>query len=501
MTLIMGVASKTSKIQKLTVLVQDDYKTDIAIIFAEPDLKDVESLFKEHSTIVKCINYLLSTPGQDITKQENDLDAVTELAELIKKSKSNKHNKEEKNNDNVKNEEDSKNLLDIEIKDEFSEHNQQLTSDDEELEGFKQEKVKPKRGRKKKGDNISVLEKKSTTKVPKLDPDLEDFSDDNNIDDGEISGLSDADDDFSSESKKRKSSNKLDPPSKRIARYPCETCDKVFYKPCRLERHFKNHHASQKCDFCGESVSNKKAMRQHIKVAHSNEVEGNFPCSLCDKKLYSEKYLKIHIEKVHDTARPSTFMCQECGKTFEQRSSLKSHIEIQHEKLEKFSCQECDQKFLTYYRLTCHMEKVHTDKAEVFMCTKCGKQIVGKNRFQKHVNHHPLNFKMVPCTICELMFSESQLKCHMKEMHSNKKMRYQCPYCPKKMEKRAFIRCHVRTHTGAKPYCCIKCDKYYISSASVRRHLRDYHRGDLSLMKYDREIDSDNPFAKIKSKL
>ena len=42
---------------------------------------------------------------------------------------------------------------------------------------------------------IAVLEKKST-QVPKLDPDLEDFSDDNNIDDGEISGLSDADDDF-----------------------------------------------------------------------------------------------------------------------------------------------------------------------------------------------------------------------------------------------------------------------------------------------------------------
>ena len=40
-------------------------------------------------------------------------------------------------------------------------------------------------------------------------------------------------------------------------------------------------------------------------------------------------------------------------------------------------------------------------KAEVFMCTKCGKQIVGKKRFQSHVNNHPTNFKMVTCEVCE----------------------------------------------------------------------------------------------------
>eukprot|EP00088_Acartia_fossae_P001045 TRINITY_DN10397_c0_g2_i1.p1 TRINITY_DN10397_c0_g2~~TRINITY_DN10397_c0_g2_i1.p1 ORF type:complete len:567 (+),score=136.98 TRINITY_DN10397_c0_g2_i1:131-1831(+) len=494
-------------------------KNDVAVIFAEPDIKDVERLLQQNRNILGVIKSLLCVEAKQ-EKVEEKLDE--KKAEGLQDSTVKRSSEGGDSNSNFKPD------LDIEIKDEVPEDESSITAliansnrisngkekgrtdkgglSDKAGGTVNKSKIKPEKSNGSDSDiheeeELSSDDNEQAEDINDLDYDLdnEDFQDYEPVKVKKKrkrkKDIDDSDDDY-------KSDHEGDSPTKkdRDKTFSCEFCGKSFSRKVDVKRHVKRTHETVKmCADCGQSFNNLSTLNKHRRQMHNSGQIEELKCKQCGKYLSSPKYLEIHMQahEKNSHKEEKLYICQDCGKTFQKPYSLKNHCQVHHEKVYKFACEDCGERFLYQYRLNTHIEQVHK-KGEQFMCTKCGKQIYGKLRFKNHLKNHPTNFKLVPCSICDKEMPENQIKSHVAEFHSNKNFRYQCPYCPKKMEKRAFIRGHVRTHTGAKPYFCHKCVKYYNTSSSARRHAREFHRTEKSVISYDPELDVDNPFALIK---
>lgn len=52
---------------------------------------------------------------------------------------------------------------------------------------------------------------------------------------------------------------------------------------------------------------------------------------------------------------------------------------------------------------------------------------------------------------------------------------YACQYCDAVFAQSIELSCHVRTHTGDKPYVCWECGKGFCQANGLSIHLRTFH--------------------------
>ena len=52
---------------------------------------------------------------------------------------------------------------------------------------------------------------------------------------------------------------------------------------------------------------------------------------------------------------------------------------------------------------------------------------------------------------------------------------HQCPHCPYSSIDRSRLLCHLRTHTGEKPYCCEVCGRCFAQSSACYAHMYNKH--------------------------
>ena len=55
---------------------------------------------------------------------------------------------------------------------------------------------------------------------------------------------------------------------------------------------------------------------------------------------------------------------------------------------------------------------------------------------------------------------------------------YHCPFCAKPFNAKWMLERHLPSHTGQRPYKCVRCERRFSLQSSAVRHVKNVHRGE-----------------------
>lgn len=100
----------------------------------------------------------------------------------------------------------------------------------------------------------------------------------------------------------------------------CDVCARFFKCSISYERHYRNEHTNLtekvQCDLCGNWLKHSESLREHMR-RHQASSE---TCKLCGHVSANIKAMRAHIRSAHTAA---TLPCAVCGKMFKKPQTLK----------------------------------------------------------------------------------------------------------------------------------------------------------------------------------
>ena len=133
------------------------------------------------------------------------------------------------------------------------------------------------------------------------------------------------------------------------------------------------------CIECGKVFSQKGNLKIHL-IYHGDERP--FSCKTCEKAFKTLRDLDVH-KRSHSDLK--LFSCNICGKTFSQSANLWTHTNVYHTE-GAHTCKDCRKEFLTKWNLKLHQ----TDGCilKPFPCDRCGKGFQYKTYLKAHSRVH-----------------------------------------------------------------------------------------------------------------
>ncbi|XP_053699420.1 zinc finger protein 208-like [Sabethes cyaneus] len=249
---------------------------------------------------------------------------------------------------------------------------------------------------------------------------------------------------------KRKNSNwHADPTGGSRPKHICDICGKEYKDKYILAKHRKVHTEPQsfECDICATIFNSPGARRRHKIRKHTSEKK--FVCDICGYAFHTKDQLTGHL-KVHSSERPHR--CSVCGKGFLAPYMLARHM-LTHSNERTFKCDICGKSFKSNGGFHNH-RKIHSDDPP-FKSEICGATF-NSSRAQK--NHRTLKHDTT-----EKSFERDFH--HDREHHD-----HICEICDRKCTSKFTLTCHLRTHTGERPFECDVCHKTFARSDKLRNH-------------------------------
>lgn len=100
----------------------------------------------------------------------------------------------------------------------------------------------------------------------------------------------------------------------------CDVCARFFKCSISYRRHYRNEHTNLtekvQCDLCGNWLKHSESLREHMR-RHQASSE---TCKLCGHVSANIKAMRAHIRSAHTAA---TLPCPVCGKMFKKPQTLK----------------------------------------------------------------------------------------------------------------------------------------------------------------------------------
>ncbi|XP_078126165.1 uncharacterized protein LOC144530458 isoform X1 [Sander vitreus] len=113
-----------------------------------------------------------------------------------------------------------------------------------------------------------------------------------------------------------------------------------------------------------------------------------------------------------------------------------------------------------------------TTDEKTFSCSDCGKRFECKAWLKQHMRTHT-GEKPFSCSVCKKSFAKSgNLQAHMRT-HTGEK-RLSCSVCQKKFSHNTHVKNHMRSHTGEKPFSCSVCKISFTRKDSLQKHVRTH---------------------------
>ena len=121
-----------------------------------------------------------------------------------------------------------------------------------------------------------------------------------------------------------------------------------------LKDHLKIQHKNdeqQICSDCGKEFKNKKYLRNHERIVHTQKLQ-------CNIYAIEVKGLKSHMNSVHNKGDLMQHKCDQCEKMFKSKKNLNTHKLVAHI-FEPTKCSLCPTILKNDYMNKCHLRKVH----------------------------------------------------------------------------------------------------------------------------------------------
>ena len=248
--------------------------------------------------------------------------------------------------------------------------------------------------------------------------------------------------------------------------FPCEICQKTFFKKYLLNAHIKSHAKPKvKCRLCNKRFHTAEGRCKHVKQAHQEngaELRRSF------SNLANQD--------------PETFQCTECPLAFETETELAAHVRCRH-KVHEFKCDACEKSYVTKIKLRFHQRQMHGQ----LKCLTCH-EIIKQGQMAAHLNQahrrpkprpavaiRPLQRQEddipYPCIDCpEISSTLKQFRTHRLTHSVSAKAIYKCPFCHKDKPPGRF-RHHLEKHSESTDWPCAHCSMRFL----MRRH-RNAHQ-------------------------
>lgn len=257
----------------------------------------------------------------------------------------------------------------------------------------------------------------------------------------------------------------------------CGECEATFIKIADLVVHMNSEHNDlvHYCTHCKIVYRGDLEDFQHHEKTHFANItaaetpsKNIFSCSLCNQECISIKKLKQHLlnhvngKLYSNVTQPKSYTCNTCQQNFSRKFDLKRHVH----KHADVGYVENDEEIEIL-----NNAKVVVDDRCLYKCDQCGKHIITKRGFLRHIRIHTGN-RPCKCNICGNQYRIKQdLARHIRDVHERIK-KYQCKICSRPFANKGAKEDHQRIHTGERPYSCKLCKKTFRTLNSIYIHNR-----------------------------
>lgn len=245
--------------------------------------------------------------------------------------------------------------------------------------------------------------------------------------------------------------------------YSCPDCGRCFNKNSNLNLHLKVHrknHVYQQCPHCPFKFATYE-YKAHLKKHVTNEVQKvetlksiqplgeTIACENDSNETNVQGFNSFKRPVQSRRQKKKNKLCQYCGKGFTFQSALARHIRV-HTGEKPYKCDICGKAFGQAYFLRVH-ELTHWS-VKRYTCTRCGKAFTHYSNAKNHT--------------CKPIHSSQESPLNNQEGA----LTYTCHICKNVFDHLQYFKDHMKEHTGARLYHCLKCDKLFGVFAEFTAH-------------------------------
>lgn len=137
----------------------------------------------------------------------------------------------------------------------------------------------------------------------------------------------------------------------------------------------------------------------------------------------------------------------------------------------EFMCEICFKIFETKSNYTRHINWVHQNEEQFYLCTRCPKLLNSMTELLSHIKEHKTRrHRRIVCEICGVeKTNTTHLEDHLRTHFEERSLI--CHICTASFKTKYALKTHLKRHAGVKNYKCEQCEAEFFDCSDYKRHL------------------------------